>query len=63
VPLGLSESGKIYQLDFPKAGKHKCISYYYCCIRTVKDWNSLEVEDLDNIDLETFKNYLNCTVH
>jgi len=27
--------------------------------RTVKDWNSLEVEDLDNIDLETF---LNCTL-
>jgi len=30
--------------------------------QTAKDWNSLEVEDMDNIDLETFKNYLNCNV-
>ena len=26
--------------------------------RTVKDWNNLEIENLNNIDLETFKNYL-----
>jgi len=26
--------------------------------RTVKDWNYLEIENLNNIDLETFKNYL-----
>jgi len=26
--------------------------------RTVKDWNDLEIENLNNIDLETFKNYL-----
>jgi len=24
----------------------------------VKDWNDLEIENLNNIDLETFKNYL-----
>ena len=26
--------------------------------KTVKDWNDLEIENLDDIDLETFKNYL-----
>ena len=26
--------------------------------RTVKDWNDLEIENLNNIDLETFKNNL-----